>query len=151
MSSAPQGHRNDVQLYRAVSHCRALWRSRRLQAEATPWLCHQRIMGIEYHISLSYQIDTSSDQHWGSDGEGGSYHGTKPLFICWGFNFKTAEVNFDFLFEQVLKWNRKPFCHGCMFTPIRTPSITPAKFQDFSPFLLQQGMEQITEFWSREA
>lgn len=26
---------------------------------------------------------------------------------------KRAEVNFNFLLHQLLKVNRKPFCHGC--------------------------------------
>lgn len=65
-----------------------------------PLLCQQRIVGMEYHPSLPYPVDISSDVPWDADGRGEGCHATQPLFVCCGFNFKRAEFNLSFLSGQ---------------------------------------------------
>lgn len=81
---------------------RGLWRGGGLpgRSHPTPLLCQQRIVGIEYHPSLPYPVDISSDVPWDADGRGEGCHTTQPLFVCCGFNFKRAEVNLSFLSGQ---------------------------------------------------
>lgn len=71
-------HRTDTGMISSFTEmpvtARGLWRGKVLPGRShptpTPLLCQQRIVGMEYHPSLPYPIDISSDVPWDVDGRG---------------------------------------------------------------------------------
>lgn len=116
----------------------------------TPLLGQQRIVGMEYHPSLPYPVDISSDVPWDADGRGGEGGVAMPpnhcLFVVVLILKELRLISASYL-GRPKSGTESHFVTAYIlsrFAQVRTPSrMPPASFQAFATVLLQPGRGQI--------